>query len=146
MTRFWKKWKVMKIFFLHHGGAKNIYRNAEKRSAFDKYYVVCLLRLEGCRVLRAPNATESLDRYYSHLENLKAILNTKHPELVQMKGALFHQVYARFLLICSPRNNYYSLVGMPYYTVQTQQIFQIRINNSCNDCNILLRERIIIVL
>ena len=98
----------MKAFI---GKAKWTTTNHTKdRSSSQKGDVVYMEGLEGSPLLWAPSGKCKINsnNYCSKLDPLKAVLNEKHPELVNRKLIIFHQNKTRPHVSLMTRQNCYS--------------------------------------
>ena len=88
------------------------------------------------------NQTTNSNKYCSQLDQLKAAIDKKHPELVNRKCIIFHQVMQDRMFLWWPGENYYSLAGKFWFIHCIHQTLHLRISICFCLYKILLMEKI----
>ena len=88
------------------------------------------------------NQTINSNKYCSQLDQLKAALNKKHPELVNRKCIIFRQDNARLHVFWWPGKNCYSLAGKFWFICCLHQTLHLQISIYFGLYKILLMEKI----
>ena len=82
------------------------------------------------------------NKYCSQLDQLKAALDEKHPELVNRKRIIFHQDNARLQFLWWPDKNCHSLAGKFWFIRHIHQTLHVQISIYFGLYKILLMEKI----
>ena len=89
------------------------------------------------------NQMVNSNKYCSQLDQLKAALNEKHPELVNRKCIIFHQdIFQDCMFLGWPGKNCYSLAGKFWFIRRIHQTLHLRISIYFGLYKILLMEKI----
>ena len=90
------------------------------------------------------NQAINSNKYCSHLDQLKAALSEKHPELVNRKRIIFHQDNQDRMFLCWPGKNCYSLAGKFWFICLIHQTLHLQISVYFGLSKSLVMEKILI--